>query len=152
MANIFDNVAAAIIGYLQSLKYTDNSTFYQQVYDGEPKNFENMSPVATVSMVPPFHSERYTAGGGRVKETSHWQIVTYIDDTNQPKAEQLLRFVVSSLPPIFQAHVNLGGVASVVTTKVGQAFPAYLPVQKLLYRAFVMQLEVVTEYFISVEA
>lgn len=144
----YDNVAAGIIALLKTVTYTDSSSFYQQVFDGEPKNFEDITPTVTVSMIPPFDSHRYT-GGGKIKETSRWQLVTYLDLDDQQKAEQLMRYVASTVVPLFQEKVQLGGVTGIFSSRVVNAFPAYLPVQKLLYRAFVIQLEVQGEYFVE---
>lgn len=151
MTNVYDNVVSSIITLLSGIKYSDGSNFYQLISDGEPKNFENMTPVATISMIPPFTSQRHTAGGGKVREASRWQIVTYIDLTDESRAESLLRYVVTTVLPVFQERATLGGVDGVVSSKVGQSFPAYLQVQKLLYRAFVFQIDVEVEYFVAVQ-
>lgn len=151
MASVYDNIVTSITSLLSGVKYSDGSALYQQVFDGEPKTFENMSPVATVSMIPPFSSHRHTAGGGKIKESSHFQVVTYLDLTDEARAEALLRYVIVNVLPVFQQHVALNGVTGVVSSKIGQSFPAYLQVQKLLYRAFVFQVEVEVEYFVSVQ-
>ncbi len=121
---------------------------FVQVYNGEPKDFANQSPVATVHLVPPLKSVRYTAGG-KVHDESTWQVRCYVDYDSQATAEATILGIIDALLPLFQTRVQLAGVAGVVLSDVEDSAPGYAQIRGITYRLFELVLHVTEEYTVA---